>query len=163
MPRDRNGLLDGAEREREHYTKCLMKAADGIVQGSGVFSNCRRNPGMRKLQQRGASRSEKQPCFAVDLPTDGIGAEEPARSARRALHVVEQAFQFGCGDGASRVLQHAFMLSLTTCRAPCDAVIVAAISQICDNQRWIRKALKADGNLAGTTETSKGRKKRAYR
>ncbi len=67
-----------------------MEATDGIVQGSGMFRNRCRDPGMRKLQQGGSSRRQKQRRLAIDLPTDGIRPEDPpGRTGSRELHLIE--------------------------------------------------------------------------
>jgi hypothetical protein len=43
------------------------------------------NPGMRQLQQRSPARAEKQGRFAIDLPTDGIWAEDACQRIGRVF------------------------------------------------------------------------------
>ena len=43
-----------------------------LIEGNG-------HPGMRELQQGGATRAEKESRLAIDAPGDGVGAENAVR------------------------------------------------------------------------------------
>ena len=54
-----NSVLQRSKDHGKHDAEGLMKAADGIVQGSGMLGNGSGYPGMGKLQQGGAAGSQK--------------------------------------------------------------------------------------------------------
>ncbi len=53
----------------------LLRRDECWVRGHG-------DPGMRELQEGGATCSEKESGFAVDFPTDGVCAEDAGERIR---------------------------------------------------------------------------------
>ncbi len=89
-----------------------MKAANRIVQSSGVFCNGSGNPGMGKLQHRGPAGCQEQRRLPIDLPSDGVRSKNTFGNAGRGiLRLLQQSLQICKRYGGSSVVQHGSIVS----------------------------------------------------
>ena len=75
MARSGHGLIERAEDHGEDDAKGVVEAADGPLQQARVLSQRSRHPGVRQLQQRRPSRTQKQCRLAIDPPAHRLRAE----------------------------------------------------------------------------------------
>ena len=59
-----------------------MKTRHGVIEDARVVTDCGRHPGVRELEQRRSTRSEKEGRFAMNFPTER-GRPEDAGSGVR--------------------------------------------------------------------------------
>src|SRR6202044_2500740 len=87
-------LLCRAENHGEDDAEGIVEADDGIVQSTGVLGDGSCNPRVSQLQQRGATRGQKERRFTVDLPANGVGTEKSFPGlGDRILQTGQQLFQ----------------------------------------------------------------------
>ncbi len=76
LARGGEGLGAGAEEHGVNDAEGGVEAANGVVKEMGVVREGGGDPGMGELEEGGAAGAEKDGGFAVDLPSDGVGAEK---------------------------------------------------------------------------------------
>lgn len=93
------GLRERSEDHGEDNAKGVMEACNGAMEDGGVAGDGGGDPGMGELEERGASRAEKDGGFAGDAPDGRVRPEEAgARIGARVGELGELGFESRGGD-----------------------------------------------------------------